>query len=354
MNRHVLLLTILAAAHLAQANSGWASALCDRLAERLASLPEVIGTSVQARSISNAITRQTFEIHKAERQARERNCETGSVVITGALRDPACDEIASALEEMQANHRQLTAERDAATTAASLSATRRRLQAALSSNDCAAEQPYIDDERPSREPISVFPEGEPFDPADQQSPLASPDVAAPDGPLRTLCVRTCDGAFFPISSHASPMNFADDAQTCARMCPGAETELYYHALLSQESADMRSAVTGRPYSEMPKAFAYRRPDNAAAPACGCNFSAYYQNNTPPSERHAGGTGPGYSSITSVAPTKTAPPDLSIEPRERAFDPARDTARQVGPAFVPTETTSIDLHHPAEDGPQPQQ
>ena len=42
------------------------------------------------------------------------------------------------------------------------------------------------------------------------------------GTFRTICVRTCDGFYFPISYATSPDRFRDDEQTCQRMCPAAE------------------------------------------------------------------------------------------------------------------------------------
>ena len=36
--------------------------------------------------------------------------------------------------------------------------------------------------------------------------------SAVNGSYRTMCVRTCDGAYFPISSQASPMGFQRDVE----------------------------------------------------------------------------------------------------------------------------------------------
>jgi hypothetical protein len=57
--------------------------------------------------------------------------------------------------------------------------------------------------------------------------------STPSGPIggtfRTVCVRTCDGFYFPISYTTSPDRFREDEQTCQRLCPAAEVSLYtYH------------------------------------------------------------------------------------------------------------------------------
>src|SRR5262249_30316969 len=46
------------------------------------------------------------------------------------------------------------------------------------------------------------------------------------GTFRTVCVRTCDGFYFPISYSTSPDRFRDDEQACQRMCPATEVALY--------------------------------------------------------------------------------------------------------------------------------
>jgi len=85
------------------------------------------------------------------------------------------------------------------------------------------------------------------------------------GTYRTLCVRTCDGYYFPISFSTTPEQFPQDAQTCETMCPGAEAKLYYHPNPGGGPEDM-VAITGEPYSTLPTAFQYRTSFDAS---CTC-------------------------------------------------------------------------------------
>ena len=85
------------------------------------------------------------------------------------------------------------------------------------------------------------------------------------GNYRTICVRTCDGYYFPISFSAPAAKFQDDARTCQRMCPSAEVALYTYHNPGEEVAQAVS-IEGRPYSELPTAFRYRTEFNAA---CSC-------------------------------------------------------------------------------------
>ena len=73
---------------------------------------------------------------------------------------------------------------------------------------------------------------------------------------RTLCVRLCDGYYFPISSAATQDSFARDADTCSASC-GAEARLFYHPNVGGD-VDTMVDLTGIAYSALPNAFRYRK------------------------------------------------------------------------------------------------
>jgi hypothetical protein len=76
--------------------------------------------------------------------------------------------------------------------------------------------------------------------------------------LRTLCVRTCDGYYFPVSNSTGDHRFSADASICAAQCPGTETRLYYYRNASEDADAMVSADDRRePYTKLPNAFRYR-------------------------------------------------------------------------------------------------
>jgi hypothetical protein len=79
------------------------------------------------------------------------------------------------------------------------------------------------------------------------------DVA---GTYRTLCVRTCDGYYFPLSFSIPRSGLARDADMCNASC-GGEARLFYHA---NPGGDVESMVdlTGRAYINLPTAFKYRQ------------------------------------------------------------------------------------------------
>lgn len=89
----------------------------------------------------------------------------------------------------------------------------------------------------------------PYDPYQQyrsQSPAA----------YRTLCVRTCDGYYWPMSSGTTRSRFHQDAEACEASCNG-EAKLFYLPRGSDDIENMTD-LTGRTYGRLPAAFAYRK------------------------------------------------------------------------------------------------
>ncbi len=83
------------------------------------------------------------------------------------------------------------------------------------------------------------------------------------GGTRTLCVRMCDGYYFPIEFDASSSRFDADAAACQSMYAEAgQAELFVQA--SNDDVANATSLSGQRYGDQPYAFAYR---DAFAPAC---------------------------------------------------------------------------------------
>ncbi len=80
---------------------------------------------------------------------------------------------------------------------------------------------------------------------------------------RTICVRGCDGYYFPLSFSTTPAHFQTDQQLCEAQCPGAQLYYYENPGATPETA---LSLTGQPITDLPNAFAYRL---AYHPECGC-------------------------------------------------------------------------------------
>ncbi|MEO0670499.1 MAG: DUF2865 domain-containing protein [Pseudomonadota bacterium] len=75
---------------------------------------------------------------------------------------------------------------------------------------------------------------------------------------RTVCVRLCDGYYYPISPSTTRGRFNRDSGRCASSC-AAPTRLYYHRAAG--SASEMVDLSGRKYVRLPTAFLYRTAYN---------------------------------------------------------------------------------------------
>lgn len=88
------------------------------------------------------------------------------------------------------------------------------------------------------------------------------------GTFRTLCVRTCDGYFFPVSFSTGKAQFVNDQARCSEICPAAPTELYVYRNPGGDQAQMMS-LAGDLYSEQPFAHRYK---SEFVEGCSCRAS----------------------------------------------------------------------------------
>ena len=83
------------------------------------------------------------------------------------------------------------------------------------------------------------------------------DIPQPGGGQRTICVRTCDGYFFPISYSTSRQQVSRDAAVCQSMyAADGQAELFSHTT-NRDIADAQS-VSGQRYGSQPYAFLFRQ------------------------------------------------------------------------------------------------
>ncbi|WP_072389697.1 DUF2865 domain-containing protein [Hyphomicrobium sp. CS1GBMeth3] len=94
--------------------------------------------------------------------------------------------------------------------------------------------------------------------------------ALPYATYRTVCVRLCDGYYFPVSFSTLPNHFQRDEEVCASKC-AAPAALYYH---QNPGAGMEQAVAARdntPYKQLKTAFKYRKE---YINGCSCKMAEY--------------------------------------------------------------------------------
>jgi len=87
---------------------------------------------------------------------------------------------------------------------------------------------------------------------------------------RTVCVRSCDGYFFPVANLTSPSQIRPHQATCAKLCPGAETALYILPAGSDNMDEARAARGGSLYSQLK---ARIDPADDKTKTCSCQTTA---------------------------------------------------------------------------------
>jgi hypothetical protein len=178
---------------------------------------------------------------------------------------------------------------------------------------------------------------------------------------RTMCVRTCDGYFFPMSYAASLADFERDQKNCDARCPGTEMQVFFEeadpnrvlAPGADDPATLISTVTGTRYSELPSAYLYKSLDAPRPKSCGCNAARDFEvlAGKPP----AGAEAPAESGsfVAPPEPKLKAPaPKAEIadekQPEAVAVEPDENRKiRVVGPRFLPDPEAAIDLRVPAQ-------
>ncbi len=324
-----------------------ANPTCQRLEAQLASLDRGNNDPARAEQIrraEDAVNRQQFEVDRLVAQARRMGCESSGFFSIFSNPPPQCgslnrqiDQQRNALDRLQNQLEQLsggTTER---------AAQRQSLLIALGDNGCGAQY---------RSAALAGQQGGFFDRLFGGSGgIFSAPSGQMGGTFRTICVRSCDGYYFPISFATTPDRFRDDEQTCQHMCPAAEVSLYTYHNPGEEVAQAVS-LNGRLYTELPTAFAYRKALN---PACSCRrpgeswAEALKINGTDDTvapgdvivtEQNAKQfsqprIGPDGRPIRPNARVKTPEaPQAAIAEAPGETDPAKRKVRTVGPTFLP--------------------
>lgn len=80
----------------------------------------------------------------------------------------------------------------------------------------------------------------------------------------TICVRTCDGYYFPISFSTTPERFGRDEKICQSSC-GSQAKLFIYRNPGDTPEGMQD-LRGNAYSRLPNAFLYRTSYNES---CKC-------------------------------------------------------------------------------------
>ncbi|MDB5656888.1 MAG: hypothetical protein JWQ94_4501 [Tardiphaga sp.] len=254
-----------------------ANPMCVRLEGQLATIDRGGGgdpaRAEQLRRYEDAASKQQAELDRVTSQAKRMGCDSSGFFSMFNGQSQQCGPVNNQIQQMRGNLDQITSNlerlRVGTPGSSDRDSQRRSVLLALGQNNCgpqyaAAARSPAPGSGPGNFLNNLFGNNEPT--PDAPPPLDGAAAAtSPSGTYRTVCVRSCDGAYFPISFATVQSRFADDERTCKNQCPAAEATLFSYR---NPGEDMNSAVSisGQPYTSSPNAFKYRTEFN---PSCSC-------------------------------------------------------------------------------------
>lgn len=333
--------------------------MCPRLEAQLASIDRGGGgdpaKAEQIRRYEEASARQQGELERVTAQARRMGCDSSGFFSLFSGQSAQCGPVNSQIQQMRGNLDQIANSLEQLRGGAGLGFDRdnqrRSVLLALAQNNC--EPQYANAARgPGNFLDNIFGNNNPGAP--------SGDLGPQSGTYRTVCVRTCDGGYFPISFATVPGRFQDDEKTCKSLCPATEASLFTYR---NPGEDINQAVstTGQPYTSFPNAFKFRTEFN---PSCACKGagqtwsdalksvddkssveqgdiivteeSAKKMSRPPPPKQAPATAKKGTVPATTTGAT-VAPPAAGAAPEAEAATGAttEKPIRSVGPTFIPT-------------------
>lgn len=232
---------------------------CERLRRAIAD----VSRSGQNGQYQAAAERQRGEIGRTEAYAAQIGCNNKKFLFFGSDPPSQCGQIHAQIGRMRANLEDLQAR------AGGGQSGRGELIARYNAQ-CSSQ--------PSQSPgiiDALFGQPKPGDL--EQQPLL-PDGGDPTRPIekstaptgearaggKAVCVRSCDGAFFPVSYSASSGRLDSLAEICRALCPNAEVTLY--TLPVSGEIEQAVSINGARYMDSPTALRYRKTFD---PSCSC-------------------------------------------------------------------------------------
>lgn len=220
---------------------------CDAWRSELESLQGRSGGDPRA---AQAAQRVGAQLSQLTGQYRAMGCERAFGIFDSG--PPQCGGIRGQLGQLQSQYTALQRQAQGG----GVEQRRAQLAAAINNNCRAQPRGFFDTIfgiEPRRGEIdSTLPELDPDQPVEPEKPRLG-------GP-QTVCVRTCDGFFFPLTN-----NTGNADEMCQALCPGVETT----AFGMSTGGDIQNAAsrsTGQPYSSLANAGKYTRSFDAA---CTC-------------------------------------------------------------------------------------
>ncbi len=235
------------------------NAECARLQQAIASARR--GSS----GSQGAVERQRAELSRTSAYARSLGCQNRKFLFFGSEPPAQCGELNGQISRMQANLSDLQA------------------RAGGGAGDLIARYNAECGRAPQSGPSNVFEAlfgglarlGNPQDQEPQTDARFEdhgdqPRPSGDKGPVQAhsgsyaVCVRTCDGSFFPVSYSGAGSRADSLEDVCRALCPNADMALYSFPFGG--TVDEAASPTGEPYANLPNAGKFEK---AYDPSCSC-------------------------------------------------------------------------------------
>jgi hypothetical protein len=338
--------------------------ICPRLEAQLATIDRGGSNDPvrddQIRRYQDAASKQQSELDRVTSQAKRMGCDSSGFFSLFNNNSAQCGPINTQIQQMRANLDQITSNLERLRGGGFGNDNQRRsVLTALAQNNCGPQ--YANAAPPPSGPgnflNNLFGGNNNNNNNGGSLPPPSADFAAPTGTYRTVCVRTCDGGYFPISFATVATRFGDDERSCKALCPATEATLFTYRNPG-EDINQAVSVNGQPYTSLPNAFHFRTEFN---PSCSCKApgqtwsealksiddkasaeqgdiivteeSAKKMQRAKPAPASAKRAG------TAAPPAEAAPPPADPEPAappaaNSGATPDNKPIRSVGPTFIP--------------------
>ncbi|MGO9742407.1 MAG: DUF2865 domain-containing protein [Roseiarcus sp.] len=241
------------AAALAFATPAWSqSAECDRLRQAISDS----ASNANVGQYQAAAERQRAELDRMAAYAHSIGCDNRRFLFFGSDPPPQCGDIRQQMARMRANYQDLQG-RAAGGARGDLIA---RYNARCANKPTNLLDTLFGGQHPRNNPENPDITTEPLTP--EGKPHAKTTEASAGS--QAVCVRACDGSFFPISYAASGWRYESLEARCRALCPNAEVSLYTYGYGG--TIEQAVSTTGQRYMDSPNALEYR---TALAPDCSC-------------------------------------------------------------------------------------
>lgn len=248
-------------------DSGWQrqSSICLELEQRLVQESKSGGTRQRLPQLEAEIRELRRKVQASERNLESGDCYEYFIFSKSLRRNSRCMGLANEGEAARRQLAQLEGERQDIVSRSNRSYQDEIIRE-LARNGCGDSYAQ-ESRRRDRQAFSPFWQDEE---SSGGSGYANSYNALPFATYRTLCVRLCDGYYFPVSFSTLPNHFQRDAEICQSRC-ASPAALYYHQNPGAGVEQMVAFGTNEPYTKLKVAFRYRKE---YINGCSCKESEY--------------------------------------------------------------------------------